>query len=439
MYVEKLNLENIRTFARSELSLIHPDTAFRSPGSNGSEHRGLLPRPRLPNVNLLLGDNASGKTTVLQAIALACLGPAAREAQLPVRRLVRYSPGYEPPIKDDRQNQAYVLAQLYMHDQESTEDRRIESMQQLERRGEVESIEFAGAGIDDQIWAPVYESANAAFFCAAYGSTRRVESVDSPELDSRRRGWFVRARRVQSIFQDDFVINPMANWLPRLKRTNLDRYEEVKGLLKRMIGPGHFHFTGTIKDDELYFERSGTSVPFPGLSDGYRGFIGWAGDLLYHLSFASPRGRHLVDLAGVVMVDEIDLLLHPMWQMKVIKTIAKALPRIQFIFTSHSPLVASSLEWVNINLLKINEKTNSTVVKRLNESIHGLDADQVLISSFFGLKTTRAASKREQLSRLRQAATLGNDEAKRSYIRALASGMEETDAVTSTEPGRDEE
>ncbi len=194
-----------------------------------------------------------------------------------------------------------------------------------------------------------------------------------------------------------------------------------------------------MRDREYEFERSGTSIPFPGLSDGYRGFIGWVGDLLYHLNYACPHGGKLLDLSGIVMVDEIDLLLHPKWQMKVIKTIAKALPRIQFIFTSHSPLVASSLEWMNINLLRINEKTNRTVVKRLHESIHGLDADQVLISNFFGLKTTRAASKREQLNRLRQAATLGNDKAKRDYIRALASGMEETETVTNIEAGRDEE
>jgi len=439
MYVERLNLENIRTFARSEISLIHPDMVFRSAGSDGAENGPLLPRPKLPNVNLLLGDNSSGKTTILQAIALAALGPAAREAQLPLRRLVRYPSRHEPAMKDDLQNRASIRAQLYMHRQEKMENGRLESMQRLERRGELESIEFAGAGIDDKIWAPVFESRNAAFFCVAYGATRRVESLDSPELDLRRRGWFVRARRVQSVFQDAFVLNPLANWLPRLRTDKPARYEEVSVLLKQMIGQGHFLFTETIEDGEFCFERGGTSVPFPALSDGYRGFIGWVGDLLFHLCFACPRGEQLVDLPGIAMVDEIDLLLHPKWQMKVIKTIAKALPRIQFIFTSHSPLVASSLEWMNINLLKISEKTNRTVVKRLNESIHGLDADQVLISNFFGLRTTRAASKREQLNRLRQAATLGNDEAKRNYIRALASGMEETDAVTATEPGRDEE
>jgi hypothetical protein len=54
----------------------------------------------------------------------------------------------------------------------------------------------------------------------------------------------------------------------------------------------------------------------------------------------------------LVLVDEIDLHLHPKWQMKVIGTVARALPRIQFVFTSHSPLIAGSLEWMNIIALR---------------------------------------------------------------------------------------
>ena len=166
-------------------------------------------------------------------------------------------------------------------------------------------------------------------------------------------------------------------------------------------------------------------MPFPGLSDGYRGFIGWVGDLLYHLCYAYPHGGHLVDMLGIVMVDEIDLLLHPKWQMKVISTVAKALPRMQFIFTSHSPLVAGSLEWMNINLLKVNPKTNRTVAKRLKQSIHGLDADQILISDFFGLKTTRTAGKISQLARLQRRARHGDAEAARQIILAMATGNED--------------
>ena len=78
-------------------------------------------------------------------------------------------------------------------------------------------------------------------------------------------------------------------------------------------------------------------IEFPNLSDGYRAFIGWVADMLFHVYYGCPPGKKLADLCGIVMVDEIDLHLHPRWQMKVISTVARAFPRMQFIFTSHSP------------------------------------------------------------------------------------------------------
>jgi hypothetical protein len=140
------------------------------------------------------------------------------------------------------------------------------------------------------------------------------------------------------------------------------------------------------------FEHSGVEIEFPNLSDGYRAFIGWVADVLFHACHAGPPGKKLADLCGIVMVDEIDLHLHPRWQMKVISTVARAFPHMQFVLTSHSPLVASSLEWVNIITLKLSTKSHSTHARRLKESIHGLDAGQVLLARCFGLSTTRAGN-----------------------------------------------
>jgi hypothetical protein len=425
MYIESLDLGNIRTFTDSTVRFIHPDMEFRAPSSGITDTNGPLPSPKLSNVNLLLGDNASGKTTVLQAIALAAFGPAARDARLPIKRLIRYSHGGESTTNDDPRDQAFILAHFFAHPQDQLDEDRIESMQELERRGELESMEFAG--ITDDTWTPIYKSTNTAFFCVAYGATRRVEAAVSPEARVPRQDVYARAQRVQSIFQDGFPLHRLANWLSRLKKESPARYDEVSDFLEKMIGPGHFNFTGTVKDREYVFKRGETSVPFPGLSDGYRGFIGWAGDLLFHLWYGARHGEKLVELAGIAMVDEIDLLLHPKWQMKDIATVAKALPRIQFIFTSHSPLVASSLEWMNISLLKVNRKTNRTIVKRLKQSVHGLDADQVLVSEFFGLKTTRAPGKVTELEELERKARHGDRDAARKIILAMSRGTEEPD------------
>jgi hypothetical protein len=63
-------------------------------------------------------------------------------------------------------------------------------------------------------------------------------------------------------------------------------------------------------------------------------------------------------------------------------------------------------------------------VKRLKHSIHGLDADQVLLSEFFGLKTTRASSKRTRLDELSRRAGQGDSKAAHDLIIAMARGEE---------------
>ena len=84
MYVDQLVLNNIRTFnARKEINFVHPDQEFFS------ENEVSAAKPRFVNVNLLLGDNGSGKTTILQALALAAFGPAVTQANLGTRDLIR--------------------------------------------------------------------------------------------------------------------------------------------------------------------------------------------------------------------------------------------------------------------------------------------------------------------------------------------------------------
>ncbi len=160
------------------------------------------------------------------------------------------------------------------------------------------------------------------------------------------------------------------------------------------------------------------------MSDGYRGFIGWVTDFLYHLTRGMPPERKVGDVRGIVLVDEIDLLLHPLWQMQVIEQVSRAFPRMQFIFTSHSPLIAGSLEWMNILTLNGDPKTNRTTVERLKDGIHGLDADQILLTDFFGLSTTRAPGKVSELDELRRRARHGDQEAARNIILAMSRGTE---------------
>lgn len=104
-----------------------------------------------------------------------------------------------------------------------------------------------------------------------------------------------------------------------------------------------------------------------------------------------PKGRKLVETRGVVVVDEIDLHLHPNWQRSVLELVSKTFPTLQFVFTSHSPLVAASLERENIFVMEVGED-GLALVAQYEEKIFGASADQTLEGPYFGVRSTRAES-----------------------------------------------
>jgi AAA domain, putative AbiEii toxin, Type IV TA system len=93
-------------------------------------------------------------------------------------------------------------------------------------------------------------------------------------------------------------------------------------------------------------------------------------------------------ILGVVIVDELDLFLHPSWQREIIGKIATTFPHIQFFFSTHSPIVAGTVEAKNRYITE--ETSDGAVIKQYEEEIYGMTANQVLTSSYFNLHSTRA-------------------------------------------------
>lgn len=412
MHINRLKLENVRTFATANyLEFVHADMEGVVRNNLFEPSASKIPIPRLQNVNLLLGENGSGKTTVLRAIAASAFGPAAKDI-LRDSSIVRFD-----------ETEGRILANFTMHEQDGPPGLGLEAEIILKRRGERLFVD-EGSGFEPY-WAPILESRNDAFFVVGYGATRRVERLDTYDSGARTKSRTSRDLRVQSLFEDSFSLIPLASWLPLIRKTKKKRYDSIVDILNAVLAPGRCVFTGKQNESGDYlFAIGNTPIPFQSLSDGYRAIIGWVADLLYHMNHGANPNQNIKEMRGIVLVDEIDLHLHPRWQMRIVKSIADALPHMQFIFTSHSPLVAGSLEWMNILLLKSNRKENRSTHSRLKQSIYGLDADQILISKFFGLTSSRAASMVQQLSRLKNEASLGDDEAKRRYLRALSSGLE---------------
>jgi predicted ATP-binding protein involved in virulence len=107
------------------------------------------------------------------------------------------------------------------------------------------------------------------------------------------------------------------------------------------------------------------------LSDGEKGLLGLVGDLARRLSLANPALKNPNGGQGVVLIDEVELHLHPAWQRNAVHGLQKAFPNIQFIFTTHSPQVISELKAEQTFLL-----VNGVAVPA--ERSYGMDSTQVL-------------------------------------------------------------
>ncbi len=87
-------------------------------------------------------------------------------------------------------------------------------------------------------------------------------------------------------------------------------------------------------------------LQFRQLSDGYRNIIGMVADIAYRCIKLNPHlGEDAVrETPGIVLIDELDLHLHPNWQRRIVKDLKKAFPNIQFVATTHSPFITQSLK-----------------------------------------------------------------------------------------------
>ncbi|MBR6122454.1 AAA family ATPase [Candidatus Saccharibacteria bacterium] len=118
--------------------------------------------------------------------------------------------------------------------------------------------------------------------------------------------------------------------------------------LKKII-PGVLNVDWNPKEEDLVFEfKDGKSLPLSNLSEGQRIVASLVTDLCIRISLLNPHlngyARELT--TGVVLIDEIDLHLHPKWQKTIVPNLAELFPNIQFILTSHSPFIIQSLEGV---------------------------------------------------------------------------------------------
>jgi predicted ATPase len=382
MYVRHLEIESLRCFASAAMDLQYPDKDKKSD-------------LRAPNVNLLLGNNGSGKTSVLRAIALASLAP-----------LVSRSSGYVPYYMVRRgKSAARIVATLVLHGQDVGKSGKASIAKphkfelSITRDRDVEYIEPQKSR--PAFSAAMFDDSSAAFLVVGYGASRRVDESASLNTSDSRKRRALRYQRIAGLFEPNVTLTSLGAWLPKLKSQNRGRHTQVVRLLNDLLPDGaefHGELNSTVEGEYLFRVR-GIDVPFSALSDGYRAYIGWTADLLYHVCMGAPSGLKLVENRGIVLVDELDLNLHPEWQRVVAGSVSRVFPNLQFVFSTHSPIVAGSLQRENVFVMEEGQDGVSTIVQ-FDDTLYGRDAQQILLSPYFGLQSTRAPGAVDEIREL---------------------------------------
>jgi hypothetical protein len=230
--------------------------------------------------------------------------------------------------------------------------------------------------------------------CCAYGATRQMGSAvlsRGPEDPAA------------SLFLDYVTLVDAEEWLLvedyALRRGNVDESERRLQRIKKVL----LDLLPDAKDlrivEEMHPEGARSSKPiievetpygWVSLSDlslGYRTMIAWTVDLASRLFALYPRSPNPLAEPAVVLIDEVDLHLHPKWQRELRSHLTERFPNAQFVVTAHSPLVVQASE--NENIVVLRRQGDHVVIDNDVETVRGWRVDQVLTSDLFGLETAR--------------------------------------------------
>lgn len=126
------------------------------------------------------------------------------------------------------------------------------------------------------------------------------------------------------------------------------------------------------KLNRLIYSENGSSYLVNNLSAGYQSVLCLIMELAYRTALLNPSLDNIDNLEGVIMIDEIDMHLHPRWQWKILGALRATFPKVQFIIATHSPIVISSAENAKLIVMK-----NPNSVKYLDDA-YGYNVGDIL-------------------------------------------------------------
>ena len=360
MYLASLELNNVRAIRQMTLD-------FRKPEDPQGVRRWTV----------LLGENGCGKSTVLKSIGLLLAGSealpdllgspdqwihiAARQADL--KATIRTAEGQERII---------TLTLRRGEGRDSVIKRNAKGLSQLDA---------------------AIRHADRNYFVAGYGAFRRPPDPNQRTSQSGRG----RAPQLATLFSAAQDLVNLEQWAMDVDyQTSGSGRGIISDSLARLL-PGM-----TFKDIDkssraVIMNTIDGEVPLRQLSEGYQSMAAWAGDLLFRMTENFKDRTNPLQARGVLLLDEMDLHLHPVWKRNLVEFLDSAFPNLQIVSTTHSPLSVQQCREGELYVVK-REDSRPTLYP-FNGDPSKLRLSDLFLSPLIGLDTLdspRVASLREQ-------------------------------------------
>ncbi len=314
------------------------------------------------NSAMLLGENSTGKSSLLQAIALALMTSSEiKKLRLEPEDFLSRDPGN---WRFDR-TRALSVKLEFMNEQSC----------ELTYSHEHNRFETKGPVVANLL---------------AYGSRR-----------------FFRATRDgipnKTLFDPMAVLPDPATWLQAL---NEHEFNAVARAMRSILALQPDDTILRDPDGMALVKAHGRITPVDRMSDGYRSLFAMAIDIMRRMM---KVWGNLEFARGIVLIDEIETHLHPRWKLRVMTALRVAMPGVQFIVTTHDPLCLRGMRNGEVHVL-YREEDGRVVLRQDLPNIETLRAEQILVSDFFGLFSTADPEQEKLLQELAALAAITEEQ-----------------------------